>query len=118
MMLKRITYLLNLPECRQTLYGITLLLSCNGACIAECGPLPCPDWYAAGLMTGSGWFDSAHGRQVYHFYPFTPLALRLGVVFCFLDVMLCSAPIQQRANMTTTGKPACITAGREDASTS
>ena len=44
-------------------------------------PLLCPDWYAAGLMTGSGWFDSAHGRQVYHFYPFTPLALRLGVVF-------------------------------------
>lgn len=46
-------------------------------------PLLCPDWYAAGLMTGSGWFDSAHGRQVYHFYPFTPLASRLGVVFCF-----------------------------------
>lgn len=38
-------------------------------------------------MTGSGWFDSAHGLQVYHFYPFTPLALRLGVVFYFLDVM-------------------------------
>lgn len=43
--------------------------------------------YAAGLMTGSGWFDSAHGLQVYHFYPFTPLASRLGVVFYFLDVM-------------------------------
>ena len=79
------------------------------ACIAECGPQPenwgvrlrtrtlgelgnwfpllCPDWYVAGLMTGSGWFDSAHGLQVYHFYPFTPLALRLGVVFYFLDVM-------------------------------
>ena len=54
---------------------------------AECGPPICPDWYAAGMMTGSGWFDSAHGLQVYHFYPFTPLALRLGVVFYFLDVM-------------------------------
>lgn len=32
-------------------------------------------------MTGSGWFDSAHGLQVYHFYPFTPLALRLGAIF-------------------------------------
>lgn len=46
-------------------------------------PLLCPDWYAAGLMTGSGRFDSTHGLQVYHFYPFTPLALWLGVVFLF-----------------------------------
>ena len=38
-------------------------------------------------MTCGGWFDSAHGLQVYHFYPFTPLASRLGVVFYFLDVM-------------------------------
>lgn len=38
-------------------------------------------------MTGSGWFDSAHGLQVYHFYPFTPLALRLGVVFVLREFM-------------------------------
>lgn len=36
---------------------------------------------------GGGWCNSARGLQVYHFYPFTPLALRLGVVFYFLDVM-------------------------------
>lgn len=50
-------------------------------------PLLCPDWHAAGLMTGSGWFDSAHELQVYHFYPFTPLALRLGVVFVLGEFM-------------------------------
>ena len=36
---------------------------------------------------GGGWCNSAPGLQVYHFYPFTPLASRLGVVFYFLDVM-------------------------------
>ena len=50
-------------------------------------PLLCPDWYAAGLMTGGGRFDSTHGPQVYHSHLFTPLALWLGVVFYFLDVM-------------------------------
>ena len=38
-------------------------------------------------MDSGGRFDSTHGHQVHHFYPFTPLALRLGVVFYFLDVM-------------------------------
>lgn len=38
-------------------------------------------------MTGSGRFDSTHGFQVYHSHLFTPLALWLGVVFYFLDVM-------------------------------
>ena len=50
-------------------------------------PLLRPDWYAAGLMTGSGWFDSAHGLQVYHFYPFTPLAFLAGGYFHFREVM-------------------------------
>ena len=50
-------------------------------------PLLRPDWYAAGLMTGGGWFDSAHGRQVYHFYPFTPLAFLAGGYFHFREVM-------------------------------
>ena len=43
---------------------------------------------------GGGWCNSAPGLQVYHFYHFTPLALRLGVVFYFLDVipMFCPYP--------------------------
>lgn len=53
------------------------------ACVAERGPLPCPDWYACGLQTIGGRFDSTHGRQVHRFYPFPPLASWLGVVFCF-----------------------------------
>ena len=38
-------------------------------------------------MTSGGWFDSTHGHQVHHFYPFTPLALRLGVVFVLREFM-------------------------------
>lgn len=43
--------------------------------------LPCPDWYASGLMVIGGWFDSAHGRQVYPHLISTPLAFWLGAIF-------------------------------------
>ena len=56
-------------------------------------------------MTGSGWFDSAHGLQVYHFYPFTPLALRLGVVFYFLDVTAKVMLERERARLSREKHP-------------